>query len=168
MKITLRTQQVKDAKRFFEILNNPRFLFWSEKPASIKDEESFIRKNILQAKKKFTYSYTILLGKKVVGGCGIKIDQHRRHIGELGFFVDEKYWGKGIATVATQEMEKLAFEKLNLFRLVVLMNPKNLASEKVAIKCGYTKEGLMKGMLKRYKYRGFSDALLYAKIKPEV
>ncbi len=80
----------------------------------------------------------------MVGGCGIKIDQHRTFIGEIGYFLDEEYWGKGIVTKAVKILEKIGFQKLGLKRIEVLMDPRNIGSEKVAIKCGYKKEGTMK------------------------
>ena len=42
------------------------------------------------------------------------------------------------------------------------MNPKNIGSEKVATKCGYKKEGLMKKAIPNGNEK--TDALLYAKI----
>jgi hypothetical protein len=40
MKIELRPQRVYDAKRFFEILSNPNFIYFSAKPKSIEEEKN--------------------------------------------------------------------------------------------------------------------------------
>jgi RimJ/RimL family protein N-acetyltransferase len=40
-------------------------------------------------------------------------------MGELGYFVDEKYWGKGIATEAVKLAEKIGFGKLGLKRIEI-------------------------------------------------
>jgi len=66
-----------------------------------------------------------------------------KFIGEIGYFLDEAYWGRRITTRAVKILEKIGFKKLNLKRIEILMHPKNVASEKVAIKCGYKKEGKM-------------------------
>jgi [ribosomal protein S5]-alanine N-acetyltransferase len=160
-KIQLRNQRISDAKRFFEILRNPKFIFFT-KPETLEHEKQYLRKNKEKRKNNFEYNYTILYNNQVVGGCGIKIDQHRTHIGEIGYFLDEKFWNKGITTKAVKLLEKIAFSKLKLKRIEILMNPKNLASEKVAIKCNYKKEGTKK---KAIKEKGkLLDAHLYAKI----
>jgi len=91
----------------------------------------------------------------------MRVNQTRDHLGEIGYFVDSNYWGKGIATRATKLIEKWGFNKLKLKRIEIMMNPKNKASEKIAIKCGYKKEGLMKKAL----HDGKEDAYLYAKVR---
>ena len=44
-----------------------------------------------------------------MGGIGVRIDQHRTYIGEIGFFVDEPYWGKGIASAALEQLEEFIY-----------------------------------------------------------
>lgn len=63
----------------------------------------------------------------------IRINQDNPHIGELGYFVDRKYFNRGIAFEAVKELEKITFEKLGIDRLEIRMDPRNKASEKVAI-----------------------------------
>lgn len=164
MKIELRKQRITDAKRFFDILNQSGMeTLGSTMPKSIEDEKNWLKRNKQKEKNNFEHNYSILADGKVVGGCGIKIDQHRKHIGEIGYFVDQNYWGKGIATKATKILEKIGFQEFRLKRITIIMLKENLASEKVAIKAGYKKEGVMiKSLKQKEKFR---DALLYAKVK---
>lgn len=99
---------------------------------------------------------------KLVGGCGIHINQFRTFIGEIGYFIDEESWGKGIATKAIKLLEKIGFQELGLKRIEILMDPKNVGSERIAIKCGYSKEGTMKKATKNGD--DYTDAHLYAKV----
>lgn len=161
-KITLRDQKISDAKRFYEILNNPNFKFFRICPPSVEAERKFLRQNPDKKKRNYAYNYSILYDDKLVGGCGIKIDQHRKFIGEIGYFIDEIYWGKGIATKAVKLLEKIGFNKLKLSRIEILMDTKHISSKKVAIKCGYKKEGLMKKAIPNGNQ--LKDAYLYAKI----
>ncbi|GAH84934.1 unnamed protein product, partial [marine sediment metagenome] len=105
----------------------------------------------------------ILCDGEIVGGCGIKIDQHRTFNGEIGYFVDQVCWRKGIATQAVKKLERIGFDELNLERIEIIMNVRHKASEKVAIKCAYKKEGVMKKAIKTGK--SYYDAFLYAKVK---
>jgi len=162
-KVELRHQRVSDAKRFYEILNNPNFIFFMIRPGSIDTEKEFLRKNIQKIKKNIEHNYAILYNNKLIGGCGIKINQHRKFIGEIGYFIDEAYWNKGITTKAVQILEKIGFNKLGLSRIEIVMDLKNIASRKVAIKCGYKKEGIMRKAVRSGDK--LKDVYLYAKIK---
>jgi len=162
-KVKIRPQKVSEAKRFYEILSNPNFIFLRVRMKSFKDEIAFMKKNAEKRRKNFEHNYTIFCDRKIVGAIGMKINQHRKYIGEIGYFIDEKYWGKGIATLAVKELEKIGFSKLKLTRIEIVMDTRHPASEKVAIKCGYKKEGVMK---KSIETDGkLFDAYLYAKIK---
>jgi len=161
-KITIRPQRVSDAKRFFDILQNPNFKYFNCSAKTVEDERKWLKKTKEKAKSNFEHNFTILYGRKVVGGIGFKINQHRKHIGELGYFLDEDYWNKGIMTRAVRQMERLGFNKLGLVRIEILMQPANIASEKVAKKCGYRKEGRMRSVVNQ---KGeFRDCWIYAKV----
>ena len=161
-KVELRYQRVSDANRFFEILNNPNFIYFKVCPKDIEGEKEFLRQNSEKRKKNIQYNYAILLDGKLIGGCGININQFRTFIGEIGYFIDEGSWGKGIATKAIKLLEKIGFQKLGLKRLEILMDPRNRGSEKVAINCGYSNEGTMKKATKNGDE--YTDAHLYAKV----
>ncbi|HSM70767.1 MAG TPA: GNAT family N-acetyltransferase, partial [Anaerolineales bacterium] len=55
----------------------------------------------------------------------------------------QKYWGQGLGTEAARSILEYGFEKLNLSRLVCLINEQNIASKKVAERIGmqFEKEG---------------------------
>ena len=159
--LKLRFQQVSDAKKFWEILNNPNFEYFPVRPKSIKDEADFLRQNKQKRKERKEFNYSIILRNKIVGAIGIIIDQHRPYIGEIGYFVDEKYWGKGIATKAVLLLEEIAFKKLGIKRIEIIMTKQNISSQKVAIKAGYKKEGIAKKKL--LIFGKYLDSYLYAK-----
>jgi len=161
-KVTLRNQRVSDAKRFFQILSNPNFIYFPAKPKSIEDEKNFLKQNKLKRKNKAEFNYAITYKDNLVGAIGIRIDQFRPYIGELGYFVDEKYWGKGIAAEAVKLAEKIGFGKLGLKRIEIMMIRKNKASENVAAKCGYKKEGIVRKKL--LLSNQYYDGYLYAKV----
>lgn len=161
-KVSIRYQQVRDAQRFFDILSNPNFIYFGTKVKSAADEKKWLKKNSAKRKNNIEWNYTIFYENKVVGGIGFKINQFRKYIGEIGYFLDEEYWGRGITTKAVKLAEKEGFRKMGLSRIEILMRPENKASEKVAIKSGYTKEGLLKKCIKD-KAGKMRDVWLYAK-----
>ena len=161
-KVEIRSQRLSDAKRFYEILNNDNFKLFDVRPSSVEAEKEYLKLNKKKAKENFEYNFTILFNGNVAGAIGVKIDQHRKHVGEIGYFVDEKYWGKGLAVKAVKWLEKYCFKELGLKRITLVLSIKNKASERVAIKAGYKKEGIMKKCLGVFgKYH---DSYLYAKV----
>ncbi|MDD3887586.1 MAG: GNAT family N-acetyltransferase [Patescibacteria group bacterium] len=162
MKIKLRYQKLSDAERFCEILNNPNFIYFNAKP-TLNEEIKWLKEVQKKVKNNYEHNYTILYDNKVVGGIGIKINQHCKFVGEIGYFLDEKYWGKGITCEAVRLVEEIAFKELDLKRIEILTDVKNEQSQRVAKKCGYEKEGVLK---KRIINQGKNvDAILFAKVK---
>ena len=161
--LSIRYQQVGDAKRFFEILNNPNFLYFSANPKTIQAEKEFLRKNKVLRQSGEEFNYSILLNGKVVGAAGIHIEPRRSYCGEIGYFVDEAYWGRGIACEAVQQLEQIAFTELGIVRIEINMLKKNKASERVAIKCGYRKEGI--GRKKLLHNGEYLDCYVYSKVR---
>ena len=162
--ISLRQQEISDAQRFYDILKNPKFIYFSWNPKSAEDEANRIASSQQKFKEGTVYDYTIIgENKEIIWGVGVKIHSHRPYIGEIWYFVDERYRGQGIAFKAVQVLELHCFENLHLKRIEIVMDPKNIASEKVAIKAWYIKEWLMKKCFTSRINDNLHDALLYAK-----
>lgn len=146
-KVILRNQQIGDAKRFYEMLNSPNFTYFPAKPKSIEEEKAFLRKNKAWREQKVWFNYTILYGAEIVGAVGIHMESHRPYCGEIGYFVDEAYWGKGIAVEAVRQLEAFAFSELDVIRIEINMIKANKPSARVAEKAGYRKEGIARKKL---------------------
>ena len=74
---------------------------------------------------------------KFIGRCGLlpwTIDG--QYDVEVAYTIAEEYWGQGLGTEAAQAILQYGFEKLNLPRLICLIDAENVASRKVAEKIG--------------------------------
>jgi ribosomal-protein-alanine N-acetyltransferase len=159
----IRPQELFDAERFFEIITHTNLEFIEMPIKTLEEEKCFLRLNEAKRKANFEHNYSILYYGKVVGACGMRIDQHRPWVGEIGYFVDRDYQRKGIAAEAVRQLEKVGFERLDLQRIVILMDIRNFASERVAQKCGYEKEGIVKKIHRVGE--DYFDCFLYAKTR---
>jgi len=56
---------------------------------------------------------------------------------DLGYRFKYTHWNKGFATEASLACIKIGFEQLNLEKIIAMVHPNNLASMKVADKCGF-------------------------------
>jgi len=74
------------------------------------------------------------------------IDHNMRVVKNLGYFIDEQYQGNGIASDAvnalTEELFKMGAHRICLFVHFFDAEERNIASEKVAEKCGFAFEGI--------------------------
>lgn len=162
--IELRYPFIEDAELFFRILTEGNFEYYHATiPESVDLERKWIERRNYKRENNLEYNYSIIYNNTVAGGCEIRICQDSPHIGELGYFVDRNYFNRGIASEAVKELERIAFKKLGLVRLEIRMDPRNMASEKVAIKNNFEKEGLLKKVVKFNN--AYFDNLLYAKTR---
>jgi len=164
--VELRYPIIEDAEDFFRILTEGKFEFYySTIPGSIELEREWIKRREYKRENNLEYNYSIIHEDAVIGGCNIKIFQDSSHVGEIGYFIDRNFFNRGIATEVVKELENIAFNNLKLIRLEIRMDPQNRASERVAIKNNYKKEGLLKKVMKFEN--NYYDNLLYAKINEE-
>ncbi len=81
------------------------------------------------------------IDNKLIGRCGLipQLVDGQEEV-EIGYLLAKEYWGKGLATEAACVSRDYGFEKLGKNRLISLIDPDNVASQKVAKKVGLTYE----------------------------
>ncbi|TFW22447.1 N-acetyltransferase [Massilia arenosa] len=84
---------------------------------------------------------------------------------EIGYRLLAGSGGRGIMTEATRLMSDYLFRAYQYNRLELLMNPLNIASERIAQKCGYTYEGTLRGMF--FTDGQVRDAKMYSLLRSE-
>jgi ribosomal-protein-alanine N-acetyltransferase len=160
--VSIRNQRLSHDRAFFRILTEGEFEFFPNPPATLEMEREFLKKSEASRIAGTAYNFSIMLNEQVVGAVGLLIDGRHMHCGEIGYFVDRRYWGQGIASRAVELAEAFGVQELKLTRLECMIATGNLASQSVAHKNGYEREGLMKQKLKLGD--NLHDAYLYAKI----
>lgn len=101
-----------------------------------------------------------------VGCCDFHNVEYENHSAEIGYWLDKKQTGKGYIAEAIKALEK-DFFKRGFNRITLIMDTANKASEKVAIRGGYVKEGIMREWHYNPSFKSYRDMYLYAKIKSE-
>jgi len=117
-------------------------------------------------KKNVRYAFAINLTEnwELIGVIGLSIDKDHNKA-ELGFWVGEPFWGRGIMTEAAEEILKFGFGKLNLNKIYATHFIDNPASGKVLSKNGMIMEGELKDhYLRNNVYR---SVIMYRLIKEE-
>ncbi len=86
---------------------------------------------------------------RCVGQIGIQLDQRARRA-EAFYWVDRSVRGRGVATEALDLVTRWAFREFRIVRVQLLTHPDNEASQRVAERCGFTREGVVRawGLIK--------------------
>ncbi len=109
-------------------------------------------------------SFEIEYEDKFCGMIGLVAQQDvYRRTAEIGYWLGEPFWGKGIATEATRLITDYGFNELGFVRIHTGIFEHNIGSMKVLEKNGYKKDGVFeKNIIKNGK---MIDEHRYSKIK---
>lgn len=109
-------------------------------------------------------NFAIVLADEAVGGIGLTPGTDIfRHSAEIGYWLGEPFWGRGIATEAVRAVTAYAFEYFDVCRLEAGVFEWNPASMRVLEKVGYVREGRARLGVTKDGRRG--DRLLYALVR---
>jgi len=168
-RLILRQFRDEDAEFILNFRGNPdvaRYQLWE--PYSTEDVADFLSnyKNILPGTPDTWCGFAIELKEKniVIGDCALKVFDDERQ-GEIGFNVSPEYQGKGYAYEAVKMIIDFGFNKLNLHRIISIMDTENLGAIKLSQKLGMRKEA---HFIKDVWFKGqWSDEYLFAVLKEE-
>ena len=132
-------------------------------PYTVSDAESFIS-SMLSSDPDKTYARAITVDNIAVGSIGVfRGENVHRLTAEIGYYIAEEYWGKGIMTEAIKQMCHYIFTNTDIVRIFAEPYEYNIASCRALEKAGFTFEGtLRKNAIKNGR---FLDMKMYAIIK---
>ena len=71
----------------------------------------------------------------MIGWCGLQYLPNTDET-EIAYLLDRAVWGQGLATEAARAALRFGFDTQNLDRIIAIVHPDNLGSQKVALKAG--------------------------------
>jgi ribosomal-protein-alanine N-acetyltransferase len=90
-------------------------------------------------------SFAITLDERAIGGIGYRLQADVDRVSaEIGYWLAEPFWGRGITTDALAGVTRFAIEHHGLTRLFALPFATNIASCRVLEKAGYTLEARLR------------------------
>ena len=144
----------EDIDGLLKIFSDPKVMkSFGVAPFNRAQMEKWVWRNIIH-QQKHGYGLFSVIHKDdhvLVGDCGL---EHMEVEGvqevELGYDFRSDYWRRGLASEAARAVRDFALFTLHLPRLISLIRPDNIASQKVSDKIGMKKErDIMRGE-KRY------------------
>lgn len=158
----LRPWTFEDTENLAKYANNPNVAKYLTNafphPYTIENAHSFIA---MVAAQNPTSVFAIEVDDEAVGSIGLhaQSDIMCKNM-ELGYFLGEPFWGKGIVTAAVQQMVGYGFQHFDITRIYARPYGNNLASQKVLEKAGFKLEARIEKNI--YKNGEFLDELIYA------
>ena len=113
-----------------------------------------------------TFAFAITVDGRAVGSIGVfRQGNIHRQTGELGYYIAEEYWGKGLMTEAVKQACQQVFAKRDIIRIYAEPFGYNAASCMVLEKVGFQYEGTLRS--NAVKNGQVVDMKMYALIKGE-
>ncbi|KAK7433657.1 hypothetical protein VKT23_020663 [Stygiomarasmius scandens] len=107
-------------------------------------------------------------GKTCIGGIMLKpgSDTHERSM-EVGYWIGEEFWGRGIATAVIHAFVRWAFqEHMRIERLGAVVTSGNEASQRVLKKVGFVHEGTLRKHV--WKNGQFRDQFMFGLLQEDI
>ena len=113
-------------------------------PYTEQDGKDYIS-DMLSANEDDTFAFAVTADNKVVGSIGVfRQGNIHRQTAELGYYVAEEYWSRGIMTEAIKQICEYVFSKSNILRIYAEPFAYNIASCRVLEKAGFQYEGTLR------------------------
>lgn len=162
MEISFKPWHKDDLDELVRIANNKNIAQYMADvfphPYTLEKGKAFIE---LAVSSKPQTIFAIMVNNKLVGSIGLhpQADILRKNY-EIGYWLAEENWGKGIMLEAIKYIVNYGFTNLNTVRIFARIFGNNLPSQKLIEKAGFQLEGKFEKTI--FKNGEFLDELIYA------
>lgn len=170
MKCSIRKWELSDAKDLAVALSNKKvqdnLRDGLPYPYTEQDGKDFISA-MLSADENESFAFAITVDNIVIGSIGIfRQGNIHRQTAELGYYIAEEYWGKGIMTEAVKQICEYVFGNSDIIRIYAEPFAYNIASCRVLEKAGFQYEGTLRS--NAVKNGKVIDMKMYSLLKEEI
>lgn len=170
MNIKIRKWELSDAKDLSAALSNKRIQDNLRDglpyPYTEQDGKEFISA-MLAADENDTFAFAITVSGKVIGSIGaFRQGNIHRKTAELGYYIAEEYWSKGIMTEAVKQLCDYVFSHTDIIRIYAEPFAYNIGSCRVLEKAGFQYEGTLRSSA--VKNGNVQDMKMYSKLRTEM
>jgi [ribosomal protein S5]-alanine N-acetyltransferase len=161
----IRDWAAEDAGSIVKYANNRKIATWLRDrfpyPYTESDAQVFLS---VVAQQDPRTTFAVATPDEAIGGIGLEFgaDVHR-FTAELGYWLGEPFWGRGIVTDAVRCFTAWVFQTFEVHRIYSAVFEGNHGSVRVLEKAGFQREGRLRASV--FKNGRIMDQLLYARIK---
>jgi len=160
----------KDLESYFEIYSDSDVFKYYAGSDVCKDKNNLMKilnNQINEFEKARVYTWTIAETKtdKAIGRIHLSNFDCNNKIANIGYFINQSFWGKGIISASIKPVVKFGFEYLKLERIHTKVATENVGSWRALEKNGFTREGLLRHCFELKN--GLYDCYMYARLYTE-
>jgi RimJ/RimL family protein N-acetyltransferase len=163
--LALRPWTEADVPALVIACNDPEISHWIPlipSPYTEEDALTFVRGDVRPEEQ----SLAMTLEGMVVGAIGLGVNS-MNYRGRIGYWVAAPARGRGVCTHALRLLSRWALDELDLQRLDLITDPDNLASQRVAEKAGFRREGVLRAHLRHPDGR-IRDSVMFSLLPGEL
>ncbi len=163
----LRRIYENDVAEVLALRGNPQIMKYIPRPLAKTEEDALAHIIMINEKIEtntgINWGITVKGNPKIIGIIGHYRIQPENHRAEIGYMSLTEYNGKGYITEAIKVVVEYGFEQMNLHSIEAIIDPENIASERVLQKNGFIKEA---HILENELWEGkFWDTVIYSLLK---
>ena len=163
-RLLLRRLVNEDLNEIFTLRSDQEIMKYIPRPLAKTKEDALAHIVLINSRidsnEGINWAITLKNDTKLIGIIGHYRLKPEHYRAEIGYMLHPEYYGKGIMTEAIQEVVKYGFEIMKLHSIEALIDPRNLASEKVLQKRSFVKEA---HFIENEYYEGkFLDSVVYS------
>jgi len=168
-RLLLRRVDSNDVNEIFAIRSDPETMKYIPRPLVENVEQAQAHIDMISDKiennEGINWAITVKDHPKLIGIIGhyrIKPEHYRA---EIGYMLHPDFHGKGYITEAIEKVVAFGFDKMKLHSIEAIIDPENIASEKVLEKNGFVKEAHLR---ENEYYNGrFLDTVIYSLLESD-
>lgn len=163
-KLLFRRVTELDVSEIFELRSNPETMKYIPRPLLQTTDDALAHYKMIddaiENNTGINWAITIKENPKLLGIIGFYRIQPENYRAEIGYMILPEAQGKGIVTESVKALVQYAFTEMNFHSIEAVIDPDNIASEKVLQKCSFIKEAHFK---ENEFYDGkFWDSVVYS------
>lgn len=169
-RLILRELRLSDIDRIYRYANDEsinRYLLFGDL-AKEDGARKYVQKAMASAaldtniEQRMQYKLALLVKPEIdfIGSCWLDITDATHKRASIGYFIDNRYWGRGYATEAAKALLKYGFETLKLHRIEATCDADHQATRRVLEKAGLKREARLRQHRRRQSL--WTDSCLYA------
>jgi RimJ/RimL family protein N-acetyltransferase len=141
---------------------------WAQLPPTVAETEGKMRQGRASFIARTDLPMLIVRreGGTVIGGTGLHRMDWSVPRFEIGYWLGASYWGHGYVTEAVRALTALALDTLAAVRVEIHCSHRNLRSQQVALRCGYTLEARLRNH-GREPSGELRDMMVYARVRDD-
>jgi len=158
-----------DVPAVYEACQDPEISRWIPfvpSPYTLEDAQTYIRGCVESPDQRFPFAVVEPSGGALLGSIDMGLNSHG-YRGHIGYWVAAPARGRGVAARALRLVSRWGLDDLELERLELITDPENVASQRVAEKVGYRREGVLRAHLRHPDGR-IRDSVMFSLLPGEL